>query len=413
MNKEKIIIQTVVTPLEETFSQELPRMMSASEKLRSKLLAKNLDVSQPQSKKVDKTVDQTKLVKKMGRLVRTANLNSANNSRAQRELLNKLIRMTTSAIWESTLIGWADSRTEEVLSGLVSQMASNHKKKMHGKKSLADIIEDNKNDVSDIVSGKTNVTISQKKLQNSENTNRNPAVWDILKAGSDFLQNFFEVEFIFRDRDETKRKDNKFQRLMYTRVGSIEIPRLKNKTFSIKTATGSVPKIAAKFEGGYETTLSIRPDQDCYIVDKLNEIGGNYEFSEPKVFAPSAIFNEDTIGSTKSHRLDIAVKDISNFEHDYGGTVSYSIHSKGLSSSDDAVAVNSSDVNLNNIRVSEWHLEDVRIVGINDIEFSPDTTSPPNVQLQIIAKMVSHSYYTKLSPSGYDKVESSSSPAYG
>lgn len=398
MDIEKIIIQTVVTPLKETFSQELTQMVSTSEKLRSKLLIKNLEVSQLQSKEVD-VVDQAKLVKKMKRQMRVIGFNSINNSRTQKKLLNNLIRMTTSTIWESTVIGWADRRTEEILKNLVLQVVSNNGKKQYGKDKLLDIIEENKNAIEDAKSGNKNIIINQKP-QNNDGTNKNPAIWDMLKAGSDFLQNFFEVEFIFNGINDKNQKDEKkFQRLMYTRVGSIEIPRLKNKTFTIKTATGTVSKIAAKFEGGYETTLSIRPDQDCYIIDKLNEIGGNYEFSKPVVFAPSAIFNDDAINFTKTNRLDIVVKDVSNFEHDYGETASYRIHQAGLKSNDNIVAINSANVNLNNSYVSEWRLEDVRIVGVNDIEFSPDTTSPPSIQLQIIAKMVSHNYYTKLGPS--------------
>lgn len=418
MNKEKIIIQIVVVPLKETFSKELPQMMSTSEKLRSKLLIQSLDIPQPQLKKTNK-FDQAKLFKNMQRQAHIAGLNSIGNVYTRRKLLDKLIKDTTSTIWELTDIGWADSRTEELLNDLYKQTqtvwefteigwadsrteeilgsliymnALNRRNRSYNGKTIDSIMKANQKEINSAKAGKKEIIINPKP-ENANNSNQNTSVWDILKAGSDFLQNFFEVEFVFTDMKNEK--DKKFQRLMYTRVGSVEIPRLKNKTFTIKTASGTVSKIASKFEGGYETTLSIRPDQDCYIIDKLNEISGNYEFSEPVVFAPSAIFNDDAMNYTKEHRLDIVVKDVSNFEHDYGQTFSDKIHKKGLSSKDDIVAVNSANVNLNRSFISEWRLEDARIVGINDIEYSPDTASPPDIQLQVIAKMVSHHYYSK------------------
>ena len=410
MNKEKIIIQIVVVPLKETFSQELPQMMSTSEKLRSKLMIENFEVPQPSPKKTN-NFDQAKLFKKMQRQAHIAGLNGIGLNALQRKTLLKKILSGLEKIEEDTAL-ITDLNDTQI--AYIAYQLRFGKNSMNTKNLIIDNIQNmqkipeniksnkNVNSWRDIIkqqqsiinaAGKKDVIVNPKP-RNVNNSNQNTSIWDILKAGSDFLQNFFEVEFVFTDMKNEK--DKKFQRLMYTRVGSVEIPRLKNKTFTIKTASGTVSKIASKFEGGYETTLSIRPDQDCYIIDKLNEIGGNYEFSKPVVFAPSAIFNNDAMNYTKSHRLDIIVKDVSNFEHDYGQTFSDKIHKKGLSSKYDIVAVNSANVNLNRNFISEWRLEDVRIVGINDIEYSPDTTSPPDIRLQVIAKMVSHHYYSKI-----------------
>ncbi len=43
--------------------------------------------------------------------------------------------------------------------------------------------------------------------------------------------------------------------------------------------------------------------------------------------------------------------------------------------------------------ISEWVLEDVRIVGISDIDYSFDMTSPPEVSIQLAMKSAFHRIY--------------------
>ena len=215
----------------------------------------------------------------------------------------------------------------------------------------------------------------------------------MIKAGADFLQNFFEVAFVFKNKTE---QDNSFERLLYTRIGSITIPRLKAKTFTVKTVRGGVEKIASRLEGSYDVNLTIRLDQDCYILDSFSKMFGDFEGSEPKIYPASSIFNSGDIGFGKNQRIDILVKDISGFEHrTFEDTTSnkFKQFNKLLLESTNTkswVKLNTPNVKINAEQCSEWVLEDVRIVDISDSEWSFDTTSPTEVTLQLIAKNVYH-----------------------
>lgn len=215
----------------------------------------------------------------------------------------------------------------------------------------------------------------------------------MIKAGADFLQNFFEVAFVFKNKIE---QNNSFERLLYTRVGSITIPRLKAKTFTVKTIRGGVEKIASRLEGSYDVNLTIRLDQRCYVLDVFSKMFGDFEGSEPKIYPASSIFNSGDIGFGKNQRIDILVKDISGFEHrTFNDTTSnkFKQFNKLLLESTNTkpwVKLNTPNVKLNAKQCSEWVLEDVRIVDISDSEWSFDTTSPTEVTLQLIAKSVYH-----------------------
>ena len=245
---------------------------------------------------------------------------------------------------------------------------------------------------------KTNNISLSLDARDSLETKRTTQVTELLAAGADFLKNFFEVEFAFRDK-ETQR----FDKLLYTRIGSIEIPRLKAKTFSVKTIRGTIEKMASKMEGSYETSLTIRLDQDCFLLDKFSEIGGIWEFDGTKTFAASSLFVNDTNISFKQHKLDILVKDISGLEHiDSKNTYNQfkSIYmSRGLSNSQKVLA-NTPNAYLNENSsagiISEWVLEDAKIVSISDINYSFGTTSPPEVTMQIICRNVSHHIWSSL-----------------
>ena len=208
----------------------------------------------------------------------------------------------------------------------------------------------------------------------------------LIEAGSDFLKNFFEIAFVYVDRDQ-----NQPDRMLLTRIGSIEIPRLKAKTFQVKTIRGSVEKVASTLEGAYETTVEIRPDQDCYILDKFCEQAGVWEFkNDAWIFPATSLFNGQ-IGREKRHRLDILVKEISGLEHE---THYVGLHKNSLTSGKWGVAVNTPDVRLNKMVTSEWILEDVKIINVVDsIQYSFSSTEPSNISLHVIAKAVDHRVY--------------------
>jgi hypothetical protein len=214
------------------------------------------------------------------------------------------------------------------------------------------------------------------------------AIRGLIEAGCDFLKNFFEVAFVYVDKAHPQAS-----KLLLTRTGSIEIPRLKAKTFQVRTIRGSIEKVSAKMDGSYETTLNIRPDQDCFILDKFSEEGGVLEFADPIIYPASSLFTGDPIGSYKSHRLDILVKQISGFEHE--PAKSYLAPEKeALNSGSWALSVNSPNVRLNESVISEWLLEDVKIVSVIDSDsFSFGTTSPQDLSLHLTIKSVSHRTY--------------------
>lgn len=209
----------------------------------------------------------------------------------------------------------------------------------------------------------------------------------LIEAGSDFLKNFFEVAFVYVDRDQ-----NQPDRMLLTRIGSIEIPRLKAKTFQVKTVRGSIEKVASTLEGAYETTIEIRPDQNCYILDKFCEQAGVWEFeNDAWIFPATSLFSNDQIGREKRHRLDILVKEISGLEHE---TRYVDLHKSSLASDRWGVAVNTPDVRLNKTYTSEWILEDVKIINVVDsIQYSFSSTDPSNISLRVLAKSVDHRVY--------------------
>jgi hypothetical protein len=107
----------------------------------------------------------------------------------------------------------------------------------------------------------------------------------------------------------------------------------------------------------------------------------------------------DSININRRHRLDIVVKEISGFEHRKIGLAGADksevnqfkgVYAHKLKSKYDTNVVNTPNVRLNETEISEWVLEDVRIVGISDINYSFDQTSPPNIQLQLTMKSVFH-----------------------
>ena len=422
MDMKKIIENMVVVkPLKSHFSieKELKSMQDSLDKavlLQKILTSKNNPSFEIKALEKPKNADASKILKDLKRKNRIAGLNSVGNS-LQRNNLIKKIAYETTYLPVSGAFGALSDDFEELINSTTYLRVSG----AFG--AFADNVEDMVKWIEDVLSGRKNNVINKlSKVLFGEDVDagfgtqindgsgiyskhvsvdapiknsKTPQIQSILKAGADFLKNFFEVSFVFRDRDAPER----FDTLMLTRTGSIEIPRLKAKTFTVKTINGSVEKIASQLQGTYETTLDLRIDQDCYILDKFSEIGGIWQFNEPRVFPASSIFMNDSININRRHRLDIVVKEISGFEHRKIGLTGADksevnqfkgVYAHKLKSKYDTNKVNTPNVRLNETEVSEWVLEDVRIVGISDINYSFDQTSPPNIQLQLTMKSVFH-----------------------
>ena len=422
MDMKKIIENMVVVkPLKSHFSieKELKSMQDSLDKavlLQKILTSKNNPSFEIKTLEKPKNADASKILKDLKRKNRIAGLNSVGNS-LQRNNLIKKIAYETTYLRVSGAFGALSDDFEELINSTTYLRVSG----AFG--AFADNVEDMVKWIEDVLSGRKNNVINKlSKVLFGEDVDagfgtqindgsgiyskhvsvdapiknsKTPQIQSILKAGADFLKNFFEVSFVFRDRDAPER----FDTLMFTRTGSIEIPRLKAKTFTVKTINGSVEKIASQLQGTYETTLDLRIDQDCYILDKFSEIGGIWQFNEPRVFPASSIFMNDSININRRHRLDIVVKEISGFEHRKIGLTGADksevnqfkgVYAHKLKSKYDTNKVNTPNVRLNETEISEWVLEDVRIVGISDINYSFDQTSPPNIQLQLTMKSVFH-----------------------
>ena len=419
--KKIIENMVVVKPLKSHFSieKELKSMQDSLDKavmLQKILTSKNNPSFEIKTLEKPKNADASKILKDLKRKNKIAGLNSIGSSLQRNNLIKKIAEETTY-LPVSGAFGVLSDDFEELINSTTYLPVSG----AFG--AFTDNVEDMVKWIEDVLSGRKNNVISKlRKVLFGEDVDigfgtqindgsgvyskhfsvdeplkrsKTPQIQSILEAGADFLKNFFEVSFVFRDRDAPKR----FDTLMLTRTGSIEIPRLKAKTFTVKTINGSVEKIASQLQGTYETTLDLRIDQDCYILDKFSEIGGIWQFNEPRIFPASSIFMNDSININRKHRLDIVVKEISGFEHRRIGLLGADksevnqlkgIYAHKLNSKYDTNKVNTPNVRLNETEVSEWVLEDVRIVGISDINYSFDQTSPPNIQLQLTMKSVFH-----------------------
>ena len=192
------------------------------------------------------------------------------------------------------------------------------------------------------------------------------AIRSIMESGADRLQNFFDVAFLFRDKGDREQDGNPWSTLLLTRVGSIDIPRLKAKTFSLKTIRGSVEKVRSNLDGSYATSVSIRADQDVFILDKMAEVAGVWEFSGTPVIFPASSINTEMIPTA---RMDVAVYERGQDAGEVDGRTGLWTAGKP---------------------VGEWVLEDARIVGISDQKLEFSATSPLEISINLICRRVSH-----------------------
>jgi hypothetical protein len=428
--KDLILKMVILRPLKnENLEDSINVMQETSEKLKNvqnMLFVKNGSLAiETENKTKKKTTNVEQLMKKMKKDMKVKSLNAIGNVFVRNNFIKKSLEGINDSA-DVTDFKNFDSKFEKLV-----EMQRSHSYIFVSNIVSSDYLLDD--DLSRLNDATKSDDLSSKwmKTQLNDVTNnmptikkyKNKSISEIIDAGADFLQNFFEVSFVFRDKDQKSLRG--FDTLMYTRTGSIEIPRLKAKTFTINTINGSVEKIASQLQGTYETTLNVRIDQDCFVLDKFAEIAGVYEFEEPKIYPASSIFMEKFIDINRQHRLDIVIKEISGFEHNRINTATnfgfnffnfnfnllnnsmnsepnqfrelyhkYRAHSDLKSGKKYIDDVNTPNVLLNGGgQISEWILEDVRIIGISDIDYSFDTTSPPEVSIQLAMKSAFHRIY--------------------
>ena len=421
--KDLILKMVILRPLKtENLEDSISVMQETSEKLKNvqnMLFVKNGSLTiETEIKTKTKTTNIEQLMKKMKKDMKVKSLNAIGNVFVR----NNFIKKSLEGINDSADV--TDFKNFDLKFEKLVEMQRSHSYIFVSNIVLSDyLLDDDLVKLKDASKSKDDLKSKWIKTQFKDVTGnmptikkyKNKSISEIIDAGADFLQNFFEVSFVFRDKDPKSLRG--FDTLMYTRTGSIEIPRLKAKTFTINTINGSVEKIASQLQGTYETTLNVRIDQDCFVLDKFAEIAGVYEFEEPKIYPASSIFMEKFIDINRQHRLDIVIKEISGFEHrrvnaatnfNFGLSLNNSISSEpnqfrelyykyraysegGKKYINDA---NTPNVLLNGGgQISEWILEDVRIIGISDIDYSFDSTSPPEVSIQLAMKSAFHRIY--------------------
>lgn len=426
--KDLILKMVILRPLKnENLEDSISVMQETSEKLKNvqnMLFVKNGSLTiETENKTKMKTTNVEQLMKKMKKDMKVKSLNAIGNVFVR----NNFIKKSLEGINDSADV--TDFKSFDLKFEKLVEMQRSHSYIFVSNIVLSDyLLDDDLTKLKNTSKSDDDLKSKWMKTQFNDVTSnmptikkyKNKSISEIIDAGADFLQNFFEVSFVFRDKDPKSLRG--FDTLMYTRTGSIEIPRLKAKTFTINTINGSVEKIASQLQGTYETTLNVRIDQDCFVLDKFAEIAGVYEFEEPKIYPASSIFMEKFIDINRQHRLDIVIKEISGFEHSRINTITnfglslFSFNSNNQMSSEPNQFRNLyykyrahldlksgkkyiDDVNTPNVllngggQISEWILEDVRIVGISDIDYSFDTTSPPEVSIQLAMKSAFHRIY--------------------
>ncbi len=426
--KDLILKMVILRPLKnENLEDSISTMQETSEKLKNvqnMLFVKNGSLTvETEIKTKMKTTNVEQLMKKMKKDMKVKSLNAIGNALIRNNFIKKSLEGINDSAYTIDFKNF-DLKFEKLV-----EMQRDHLYIFASNFILSDYtLDDDLNRLKDATKS-DDLSSKWMKTQFNDVTNnmptikkyKNKSISEIIDAGADFLQNFFEVSFVFRDKDPKSLRG--FDTLMYTRTGSIEIPRLKAKTFTINTINGSVEKIASQLQGTYETTLNVRIDQDCFVLDKFAEIAGVYEFEEPKIYPASSIFMEKFIDINRQHRLDIVIKEISGFEHRHINAATnfnfnffnfnllnnpvssepnqfrelyhkYRAHSDLISGKKYIDDANTPNVLLNGGgQISEWILEDVRIVGISDIDYSFDTTSPPEVSIQLAMKSAFHRIY--------------------
>lgn len=216
----------------------------------------------------------------------------------------------------------------------------------------------------------------------------------MLFSGADFLNcNFTAGFFLFSDADLSKVKDDFVEvRAMWTRLQSIDIPRPKAQSFSVKTPLGTVEKVRSKFEGQLEATVQVRLDEDLQVFDFFNILSMNDERGDGvdkycKVYAASSRSLQSSL-IDRASRVDLAICHSNTMlpSDDWSSSVDWIDSRKAILRTLEGGASYANE-SLPENKSMCWVMEDVRFVGFQGgVEFKRASTGPQTLGMKMTFK---------------------------
>lgn len=217
-------------------------------------------------------------------------------------------------------------------------------------------------------------------------------------AGTDFMKQNFDLGFVFYNENDKNIVSGNWDEIvtMWTRTSSVEVPRLKAKTFNLKLPIGSVEKISSKFEGQYETTLNLRLDENLQVVDFFNNLSSNNEFYQApdvdnhdvyvKLYPASAVYAKANL-MNKQSRIDIIVKHSNSMftNSSQSSKVDLLDFRKARQRSGDIIDYANAPLPGNKTML--WAFEDINVVGVmNGVQFNNSGEGPQTVPIKFTYK---------------------------
>lgn len=202
-------------------------------------------------------------------------------------------------------------------------------------------------------------------------------------AGADFLKQRYSVGFATRD---TSLLDKDEMKIAWTRFATIQIPQLKAKSFTLKTPIGQVDKVASKFEGQYETTMSLRADDSLVVFDFFGKAGNNSSIAKSldgncSIYPLSmSSFSRSLID--RNARLDIVVLHGNSAYPDSAWINTY--RDRMLA---DTGSISAANEPLPGDKLMCWVLEDVKIAEAGQsLQLSRDGDGPQTLSVKLTFK---------------------------
>lgn len=217
-------------------------------------------------------------------------------------------------------------------------------------------------------------------------------------AGTDFMKQNFDLGFVFYNESDKNIVSGNWDEIvtMWTRTSSVEVPRLKAKTFNLKLPIGSVEKISSKFDGQYETTLNLRLDENLQVVDFFNNLSSNNEFYQTpdednrdvyvKLYPASAVYAKANL-MNKQSRIDIIVKHSNSMltNSSQSSRVDLLDFRKARQRSGDIIDY--ANAPLPGDKTMLWVFEDINVIGVmSGVQFNNSGEGPQTVPIKFTYK---------------------------
>lgn len=217
-------------------------------------------------------------------------------------------------------------------------------------------------------------------------------------AGTDFMKQNFDLGFVFYNENDKNIVSGNWDEIvtMWTRTSSVEVPRLKAKTFNLKLPIGSVEKISSKFEGQYETTLNLRLDENLQVVDFFNNLSSNNEFYQApdednrdvyvKLYPASAVYAKANL-MNKQSRIDIIVKHSNSMFTNSSQSSKVDLLDFRKTRQRSGDIIDYANAPLPGNKTMLWAFEDINVIGVmNGVQFSNSGEGPQTVPIKFTYK---------------------------